>query len=118
LAFHHHCITEGVFMGWVFLMAAGLVEIAMAAALKQSQDWTRPVPSALGVLAALVSIYLLARALRYLPLGPAYAIWTGIGSVGVVLMGVLFFGEGLSAPRLACIALVVGGTAGLRFIEG
>jgi quaternary ammonium compound-resistance protein SugE len=105
-------------MGWVFLLAAGLVEIAMAAALKQSEDWTRPVPSVVGVLTALVSIYLLARALRYLPLGPAYAVWTGIGSVGVVLMGALFFGEALSAARLGCIALVVGGAVGLRLADG
>ena len=104
-------------MGWFFLLAAGLVEIAMAAALKQSQDWTRAVPSVVGVLTALVSIYLLARALRYLPLGPAYAIWTGIGSVGVVLMGVLFFGEALSAPRLGCMALVIAGSVGLRLVE-
>lgn len=104
-------------MGWIFLLAAGLVEIAMAAALKQSQDWSKLVPSAIGVLTALLSIYLLAKALRYLPLGPAYAIWTGIGSVGVVLMGVLLFGEALSAARMGCIALVIGGTVGLRFIE-
>ena len=104
-------------MGWFFLLAAGMVEIAMAAALKQSQDWTRAVPSVVGVLTALVSIYLLARALRYLPLGPAYAIWTGIGSVGVVLMGVLFFGEALSAPRLGCMALVIAGSVGLRLVE-
>ncbi|MDP9600357.1 quaternary ammonium compound-resistance protein SugE [Variovorax sp. YR750] len=105
-------------MGWVFLLAAGLVEIAMAAALKQSEDWSKLVPSAIGVLTALLSIYLLAKALRYLPLGPAYAIWTGIGSVGVVLMGVLFFGEALSPARLACIALVIGGTVGLRLVNG
>ncbi|WP_432731230.1 DMT family transporter [Variovorax sp. W6] len=104
-------------MGWIFLLAAGLVEIAMAAALKQSEDWSRLVPSVIGVLTALLSIYLLARALRYLPLGPAYAIWTGIGSVGVVLMGVFFFGEALSAVRLACIAMVIGGTVGLRLVN-
>lgn len=104
-------------MGWVFLLAAGLVEIAMAAALKQSEDWTRLVPSVIGVLTALLSIYLLAKALRHLPLGPAYAIWTGIGSVGVVLMGVFFFGEALSAARLACIALVIGGAVGLRLVN-
>ena len=104
-------------MGWFFLLAAGLVEIAMAAALKQSQDWTRLVPSAIGVVTALVSIFLLAKALRYLPLGSAYAIWTGIGSVGVVLMGVLFFGDALSAPRLGCIALVIAGSVGLRLIN-
>lgn len=105
-------------MGWLFLLAAGLVEIAMAAALKQSEDWSRLVPSVIGVLTALLSIYLLTRALRYLPLGPAYAIWTGIGSVGVVLMGVFFFGEALSAARLACIAMVIGGTVGLRMVHG
>jgi len=105
-------------MGWLFLLAAGLVEIAMAAALKQSEDWSRLVPSVIGVLTALLSICLLARALRYLPLGPAYAIWTGIGSVGVVLMGVFFFGEALSAARLACIAMVIGGTVGLRMVHG
>jgi quaternary ammonium compound-resistance protein SugE len=105
-------------MGWLFLLTAGLVEIAMAAALKQSEDWSRLVPSVIGVLTALLSIYLLARALRYLPLGPAYAIWTGIGSVGVVLMGVFFFGEALSAARIACIAMVIGGTAGLRMVHG
>ena len=105
-------------MGWVFLLAAGLVEIAMAAALKQSEDWSKLVPSAIGVLTALLSIYLLAKALRYLPLGPAYAIWTGIGSVGVVLMGVLFFGEALSPARLACIALVIGGALGLGLVNG
>jgi quaternary ammonium compound-resistance protein SugE len=105
------------FMGWFFLLAAGLVEVAMAASLKQSEDWTRPVPSVLGVLTALVSIFLLAKALRYLPLGPAYAIWTGIGSVGVVLMGVLWFGEALSAARLGCIVLVVAGSVGLRLTE-
>ncbi|MBJ2156582.1 multidrug efflux SMR transporter [Variovorax sp. IB41] len=104
-------------MGWFFLLAAGLVEIAMAASLKQSEDWTRLVPSVLGVLTALVSIFLLAKALRYLPLGAAYAIWTGIGSVGVVLMGVLWFGEALSAVRLGCIVLVVAGSVGLRLTE-
>jgi quaternary ammonium compound-resistance protein SugE len=105
-------------MGWFFLLSAGLVEIAMAAALKQSEDWTRLAPSVAGVLAALLSIFLLAKALRYLPLGSAYAIWTGIGSVGVVLMGVLFFGDALSAPRLACIALVVAGSVGVRLLNG
>lgn len=105
-------------MGWLLLLAAGLVEIAMAAALKRSEDWTRLWPSVVGVASALLSIFLLARSLRYLPLGPAYAVWTGIGSVGVVLMGVLAFGETLSGPRMACIALVVAGTVGLRTLEG
>lgn len=103
-------------MGWVFLLAAGLVEIVMAIALKQSQDWTRIAPSIVAVTAALASIWLLTKALRDLPLGSAYAIWTGIGSVGVVLVGVVLFGEALSAQRLACIALVIAGSVGLRLV--
>lgn len=104
-------------MGWLLLLSAGLLEIGMAIALKQSQDWTRLAPSVAAVAAALASIYLLAKALRYLPLGSAYAVWTGIGSVGVALVGVTLFGELLSAPRLACIALVIAGSVGLRFVE-
>lgn len=104
-------------MGWLFLLAAGLIEIVMAVALKQSQDWSRLAPSVVGVGAALASIYLLTKALRFLPLGSAYAIWTGIGSVGVVLVGVALFGEAISAPRLACIALVVSGSVGLRLLN-
>jgi len=104
-------------MGWAFLLAAGLVEIGMAAALKASQAWTRLVPSVLGVAAALLSIWLLTQALRELPLGPAYAIWTGIGSVGVALMGMLLFGEAMTPARVACIALVIAGSIGLRALE-
>ncbi|MBQ5949150.1 multidrug efflux SMR transporter, partial [Massilia sp. ST3] len=90
---------------WVLLLAAGLVEVGMAFALKASEGWTRPAPSLLAVLAALGSIYLLATALRGLPLGVAYAVWTGIGAVGVTLAGFVFFAEHLSLARLGCMGL-------------
>ncbi|KQV97520.1 multidrug efflux SMR transporter [Rhizobacter sp. Root1221] len=104
-------------MGWVYLIAAGLIEVVMALSLKQSDGWTRPGPSALAIGAAAASIFALTKALGHLPLGPAYAIWTGIGSVGVVLVGVLWLGESVSAVRLLCIALIVAGTVGLRAVE-
>jgi quaternary ammonium compound-resistance protein SugE len=104
-------------MEWVYLLGAGLVEIVMALALKEAQAWTRLVPSVVGIGAALASIYLLTRSLAHLPLGTAYAIWTGIGSVGVVLVGIALFGEQASWLRLLCIGLVVTGTMGLRVLE-
>jgi quaternary ammonium compound-resistance protein SugE len=104
-------------MSWILLVAAGLVEVVMAMALKQADAWTRPLPSAIGVVAALGSVFLLTLALRRLPLGVAYAVWTAIGAVGVVLAGRVWFGESLSAPRLACIGLVVVGVVGLRVLE-
>jgi len=104
-------------MAWLLLVSAGLVEILMAAALKASDGWSRPVPGILGLLAALVSIALLTQAIKSLPTGTAYAIWTGIGAVGVALLGVLLHGDSASPARLACMGLIVAGIAGLRFLE-
>lgn len=101
-------------MGWFFLLAAGLVEIAMAAALKRSEDWTRLWPSVVGVASALLSIFLLARSLRYLPLGLAYAVWTGIGSVGTVILGIVLLGDSAAPMRLACVGAIILGIAGLK----
>ena len=88
----------------------------MAVALKHSAGWTKLVPSVVGVGAALGSIYLLAHAVKSLPMATSYAIWTGIGSVGVVLVGIAL-GESASAVRLVCIAAIVGGIVGLRLLE-
>lgn len=99
---------------WWYLLAAGGVEIVMAMALKASQDWTKLTPSLLGLAAALASIFLLTRALRDLPLGTAYAIWTGIGSAGVVAAGILLLGESVTAERLLCLVLVITDSIGLR----
>jgi quaternary ammonium compound-resistance protein SugE len=102
---------------WMQLFAAGVLEVAMAFALKASAGVTRPVPSLLAVLAALGSIWLLAAAVRTLPLGIAYAVWTGIGALGVSLVGVAVFAETLSPARMLCMALVFGGIAGLKLLE-
>ena len=106
------------FAAWALLLAAGVVEVGMAFALKSSEGWTRPGPSLLAVLTALGSIYLLAGALRALPLGVAYAVWTGIGAVGVTLAGLVFFAESLSIARLVCMGLIFVGIAGLKTLGG
>lgn len=102
---------------WLQLLAAGLLEVAMAFALKASNGATRPVPGMLAIVAALASIWLLAAAVRTLPLGIAYAVWTGIGALGVSLVGVAVFAEPLSPARILCMALVFGGIAGLKVLE-
>lgn len=103
---------------WMWLGAAGAVEVLMAIALKRSESWTRLLPSVIGLLAALASIFLLTLALKRLPLGTAYAVWTAIGAVGVAVVGAIAFGESLAPGRIACIGLVVAGTVGLRMLEG
>jgi quaternary ammonium compound-resistance protein SugE len=103
-------------MAWLLVVAAALTEVGMAAALKASAGWTRPGPSVLGVALALASIFLLTKALPALPTGPAYAAWTGLGAVGVVMVGVVFHGDALSAAKVGCIALIVGGVVGLRLL--
>lgn len=105
-------------MGWIYLLGAGAAEVVMALALKRSEDWTRLGASVLGVAAALLSIGLLARALKQLPLATAYAVWTALGSLGVAAVGTLWLKEPLGTGRLLCIGLIVAGTAGLRTLEG
>lgn len=104
-------------MAWAVLAAAGLVEIVMALALKQAHGWTKLWPSVLGIAAALGSIFLLTHAIRTLPMGTAYAVWTGIGAVGVTLIGIVFLGESSSPGRLVCIAAIFSGIAGLHLLE-
>lgn len=104
-------------MPWLLLLGAGVVEIVMAAALKEADGWTKPLPSVIGIVAALLSIFLLTLAMRNLPTGTAYAVWTGIGAVGVALYGIVANGDALTLLRLLCIGLVVAGVIGLRLIE-
>jgi quaternary ammonium compound-resistance protein SugE len=104
-------------MAWLILLAAGLVEIVMAVALKAADGWNRPLPGAIGVLAALASIFLLTHAMKALPAGTAYAVWTGIGAVGVALLGMLVYGDSASPARLMCMGLVIAGVVGLRLVE-
>lgn len=104
-------------MAWIILLLAGLLEIAWAVGLKVSDGLTRPLPAALTIAAMIVSMALLAVAVRTLPLGTAYAVWTGIGAVGTVLLGILLFGESVSPVRLVCITLIVVGIVGLHVTE-
>lgn len=108
--------VSGTSGAWLALFAAGLFEVGWAVGLKYAQGFTRPLPSLLTVAAMAVSLYLLGVALRHLPLGTAYAVWTGIGAVGTALLGMLLFAESREAARLACIALIVAGIVGLKLV--
>ncbi len=103
-------------MNWWILLIAGLLEVAWAVGLKYSAGFTRPWPSAFTAAAMLGSVLLLGLALRGLPLGTAYAVWTGIGTIGTVLFGILALGEPAGAARLLCIGLIVAGIAGLKIL--
>jgi quaternary ammonium compound-resistance protein SugE len=100
---------------WIMLGLAGLFEVAWAIGLKYADGFTRPLASALTIAAMIASMYLLALAARTLPIGTAYAVWTGIGAVGAALLGMMLFGESANPVRLGCIALIVAGIAGLKF---
>jgi quaternary ammonium compound-resistance protein SugE len=104
-------------VAWTYLFVAGLVEIAMVLLLRASQGWTRLWPGLFGIVAGGISVFLLTNALKTLPAGTAYAVWTGIGSVGVAAIGIAVFNENSAPARLLCIALVVAGMVGLRLLE-
>jgi quaternary ammonium compound-resistance protein SugE len=99
---------------WIMLGLAGLFEIVWAVGLKYADGFTKTVPSAIVVAAMIASMYLLAQAARVLPIGTAYAVWTGIGAVGAALLGMMLFGESANPVRLGCVALIVVGIAGLK----
>lgn len=101
-------------MNWLLLAVAGVFEVVWALAMKASQGFTRLWPSAITLAAMAVSVALLSLALKGLPVGSAYAVWTGIGAAGTALMGILIFNEPASAWRLACVGLIVAGIVGLR----
>lgn len=103
-------------MAWIYLLAAGLLEIAWAVGLKYTHGFTRLGPSVFTVVAMAGSVGLLGVALRHLPLGTAYAVWTGIGTVGTAIAGMVMLGEPAGALRLGCIALIVAGIFGLKLL--
>ena len=105
-------------LAWTLLFVAGLLEIVWALGLKASDGFTKWQPSVVVVIAAAASFWLLALAMRVLPAGTAYAVWTGIGAAGTAALGILLFGESAHAIRLACIALIVAGVLGLKFAAG
>ena len=101
-------------MAWLYLVLAGLCEIGWSVGLKYTEGFSRPLPTILTVISMIVSLGLLGLALRGLPLGTAYAIWTGIGTVGTVIAGTILFGDSVTVIRVACIALIVAGMVGLK----
>ena len=103
-------------MAWLILFVAGLTEVGWAVGLKYTQGFSRPMPTALTVIAMVLSLWLLGLAVRTLPLGTAYAIWTGIGTVGTVLVGIGLFNEPASVLRVLCVALIVTGIVGLKLV--
>ena len=105
-------------MHWIVLLLAGLLEVVWAVGLKYTEGFSRLWPSVITVSAMTASILLLAMAVKTLPIGTAYAIWTGIGAVGAVLLGIVLFGDSASPLRLACVGLVVLGMVGLKLTGG
>ncbi len=103
-------------MHWIFLVIAGLFEISWAVGLKYTQGFTKILPSSITIICMITSFYFLALALKNLPLGTAYAIWTGIGTVGTVLMGIFLFKEPITAMKFLCIFLIISGIAGLKIL--
>jgi quaternary ammonium compound-resistance protein SugE len=105
-------------MSWILLFIAGLLEVAWAAGLKSSEGFTRLGPSVFTIVTALGSFILLAMAMKQLPLGTAYAVWTGIGAVGAFVFGIVFLGEALSAARIVSALLIIAGLIGLKLSSG
>lgn len=104
-------------MAWIVLFVAGLFEVGWAVALKYTEGFTRLGPTLAAAASMVVSLGLLGIALRTLPLGTAYAVWTGVGTVGTAVLGMLLFREPATVARLACIGLIVAGIVGLRLVS-
>ena len=104
-------------MAWTLLLIAGILEIGWAIGLKYTDGFTRLVPSVLTLIAMTASVVFLAFALRTIPVGTGYAVWTGIGATGTALLGIVLFGEPATAARLACIGLIIAGIVGLKAVS-
>jgi quaternary ammonium compound-resistance protein SugE len=104
-------------MAWIALVAAGLLEVVWALALKQANGFSRLWPSFVGIASAIVSFVLLSAVLKALPVGTAYGVWVGIGALGVALAGILVLGEAASPMRLLGLALILGGVVLLKIVE-
>lgn len=103
-------------MAWIILLMAGLLEVVWATGLKYTEGFTRPLATAVTLTSMAISMLLLGIAVRHLPIGTAYAVWTGIGAVGTVVTGIVLFGESAEAARLACVGLIVAGIVGLKLM--
>ena len=103
-------------MAWIYLTIAGLFEVGWAIGLKYTEGFSRILPSLWTLTAMVLSIVLLGLALKTLPVGTAYAVWTGIGAIGTVLLGIYLFGEPATVARLTCIGLILSGIIGLKLV--
>ncbi|WP_417663060.1 quaternary ammonium compound efflux SMR transporter SugE [Pseudomonas sp.] len=101
-------------MSWIILFFAGLFEVGWAVGLKYTDGFTRPLPTALTIAAMAISLMLLGIAMKDLPLGTAYAIWTGIGAIGTVIAGIILFGESMAPMRILSVVLIISGLLGLK----
>jgi quaternary ammonium compound-resistance protein SugE len=104
-------------MNWLYLAVAGVLEIVWAIGLKYTQGFTRLVPSAITIAAMIASVAFLGLALRTIPVGTGYAVWTGIGAAGTAILGIILFAEPATAARLGCIGLIVAGIVGLKVVS-
>lgn len=104
-------------MSWTYLFIAGVLEIIWAIGLKYAAGFTKPVASAVTIAAMIASVWFLALALRSIPVGTGYAVWTGIGAVGTAILGIVLFAESAQPARLLCIALIVAGIVGLKYLS-
>lgn len=102
---------------WVLLLVAGLLEVVWAIGLKYTDGFSRLLPSIITIAAMIASVWLLALALKGIPVGTGYAVWTGIGATGTAMLGIMLFGEPASAARIACIGLIVAGIFGLKLVS-
>jgi len=103
-------------MAWIYLVVAGLLEVVWAIGLKYTDGFSRLAPSAVTVAAMAASVYFLALAVRSIPIGTGYAVWTGIGAIGVAILGMALFDEPRTFWRIGCIMLIVAGILGLKFL--
>ena len=103
---------------WILLLIAGLLEVVWAIGLKYTEGFSRLVPSVITITAMIISVWLLALALKGIPVGTGYAVWTGIGAVGTAILGIVLFNEAATIARLACIGLIVAGIFGLKLVSG
>ncbi|HEV2611851.1 MAG TPA: quaternary ammonium compound efflux SMR transporter SugE [Noviherbaspirillum sp.] len=104
-------------MAWIILFIAGLFEIGWAVGLKYTEGFTRLWPSVGTALSMILSVGLLGLAMKTLPIGTAYAVWTGIGAIGTVTLGIFLFGDSASTARLLCVGLILAGIVGLKLVE-
>ena len=102
---------------WILLLIAGLLEVVWAIGLKYTDGFSKMVPSVITIAAMIASVWLLALALKGIPVGTGYAVWTGIGAVGTAILGIVLFNEAATVARLACIGLIVAGIFGLKFFS-